>query len=209
MLVPVGPRALPRSSCGTEREEEADSRAGTAASPLPLVLLGPSSISFRLDSKSCLALETVSRPPHAEGSPPTTPISPGYTEGFADTPFWTDAWRPVALGEPSFLSSEQTRNHSRVLPREASRSSGLSAGARRPGTANCPLSAPCETAGDPQHTGVLLLKQGDVHGLHTAAESSEGQGGGQKITFSDIIQSTNLKCHYKAREHEENNFMVL
>lgn len=82
------------------------------------------------------------RLPHAEGSPPTTPISPGFAEGFADMPVWTDAWRPAALGEPTFLSSEQTRDHSRVLPREASRSSGLSAGARRPGTANCPLSAP-------------------------------------------------------------------
>lgn len=72
MLVPVGPRALPRSSRGTEKEEKADSRAGTAASPLPLVLLGPSSISFWLDSKSCLALETSTRrrqPSHNPNQP--------------------------------------------------------------------------------------------------------------------------------------------
>ena len=40
MLVPVGPRALPRPSCGPEREEDTEGRAGTEGSLLPTRPIG-------------------------------------------------------------------------------------------------------------------------------------------------------------------------
>lgn len=144
------PRTLPGPSCGTEREEETDSRGRDRSQSPPHGALCPSS---PLPSGGTQIPASPWRPsadlhPQRAPFPRPSSVSPGCAGGSAHLPPWTAAWSLGPAGSPSHLQSGPG-DLSSVLPREARRRSGLSPGEAGDGRPSsfCPVEETTTPAG--------------------------------------------------------------